>query len=136
MRETVLLFNLTDRALKLRLEQALFPFRVRLKKVAPEDYGKTLGALAGLPAAAQPPEHTDAGACGSFCEPMLIFAGIEDRKLDHMLQSLRMQKVRLPYKAILTPTNCTWTPAQCFAELCREHEAMQAAARQRSGENE
>lgn len=125
MRETVLLFNLTDREVKLRLEQALFPFRVRLKKIAPSDYDKPLGYLAGL--TSEPQSSKEHGSC-DFQEPMLIFAGIADRKLDSMLQSLRAKNVRIPYKAILTPTNCAWTPDECFREIRREHEAMQAAA--------
>lgn len=123
MKETVLLFHVEDKTMKLRIEQALFPFHIRLKKIPPQDYGKTLGVLAGIvkeeiPAEAYGGDELDA--------PMMIFAGIPDPKLDAMLRSLRAQNVRLPYKAILTPTNMDWTPPACFAELKQEHEAMTA----------
>lgn len=121
MKETVLLFHIEDRAQKLSIEQALFPYHVRLRKIEKERYSETLGQLVGLLDTPDSPLPYDGDELEA---PMMIFAGIPDRKLDSMLQSLRERKVRIPYKAILTPTNQAWTPQECFAELKREHEAM------------
>lgn len=122
MKETILLFHLEDSKARLALETALFPFRVRIKTIKPEQYCQTLGALAGIET-----ELEDAQYNGSELDaPMLIFAGIPDNKLNQMLQSLRKKGVQLPYKAILTPTNASWTPTACFEEIKKEHEIMHA----------
>lgn len=128
MKETILLFHVEDKALKSGIEQALFPFHVRIKKVPLSDYCKPLGILAGI----IKEEQTAEPYLGEELDaPMMIFVGISDRKLDSMLQSLRSRKVRLPYKAVLTSTNALWTPLKCFEELRREHEVM-SANRQKS----
>ena len=51
MKETILLFNIQDRQKALKIEMALFPLHVRLRRIKPEDYGHTLGYLAGLKSA-------------------------------------------------------------------------------------
>ena len=48
MKETILLFNPPEKDRLLKLEMALFPLRVRLKKVAPSEYNQPLGVLAGI----------------------------------------------------------------------------------------
>ena len=52
MKETVLLFNAPDKDTLLKIEMALFPLRLRLKKIKPEDYNQSLGFLAGIKDAA------------------------------------------------------------------------------------
>jgi hypothetical protein len=122
MKETVLVFNLTDKVKKLKLEQTLFPYHVRLKKVLLPDYNKTLKTILGLSDA--PDCESESYEGGELDSSMLIFAGIPDNKLNLMLQSLRKANVNIPHKAILTPTNIDWTPLECFEELNREHEAL------------
>ena len=121
MKETVLVFHVEDKGIKLRIEQALFPFHVRLKKVPLTDYNKTIGQIAGIQDEAEDHESYNGEELDSS---MMIFAGIPDSKLNQMLKNLRERKVQLPYKAVLTPTNTNWTPLECFEELKREHEAM------------
>ena len=48
MKETILLFNPPEKDRLLKLEMALFPLHVRLKKVAPSEYNQPLGVLAGI----------------------------------------------------------------------------------------
>lgn len=122
MKETVLVFNVQDKGTKLKIEQALFPYHVRLKKVLPDDYNKTLGTIVGISDATEEGQLPYGGE--ELPSSMMIFAGIPDSKLNGMLKSLREKKVQLPYKAIMTPTNTGWTPLECFEELVREHEAM------------
>ena len=55
---------------------------------------------------------------------MMIFTGLSEMTLDRVLAGLRAQQIRIPYKAILTPTNQHWTPEECFIEIKKEHEQM------------
>ena len=136
MKETILLFNIQDRQKALKIEMALFPLHVRLRRIKPEDYGHTLGYLAGLKdteseTPAEPADST--GSQSSFPEldsEMIVFAFFDDRRLNQTLAALRKSGAGpLPYKAILTPTNQSWTPSECFEEIRREHETMNPGIR-------
>ncbi len=122
MKETILLFQITDRKLKTAITAALLPLKIRVKQVSSVDFGKKLGVLAGTLT-----DSSDADALPAaepLTDSMMILCGIEGSRLDRVLAALRSKNVRLPYKAVLTPSNQEWTPAECLSELKREHEAM------------
>ena len=122
MKETILLFNPPEKDRLLKLEMALFPLRVRLKKVAPSEYNQPLGVLAGIKEMT-PAEGTYDGP--KLPDTMLVFCFLDDSRLNQALAALRKCGAGpFPYKAILTPTNSRWTAPDCFAEIKREHEAM------------
>lgn len=125
MKETILLFHAPDEKEKmLKIEMALFPLHVRLKKVKLEEYHQPLGVLAGIKDAT-PAEGNYCGA--DLTDTMLVFAFFDDNRLNQALAALRKSGAGpLPYKAILTPTNQYWTAHECFAEIKQEHEAMTA----------
>lgn len=123
MKETILLFNPPEKDRLLKLEMALFPLRVRLKKVVPSEYNQPLGVLAGIKEMT-PAEGTYDGP--ELPDTMLVFCFLDDSRLNQALAALRKCGAGpFPYKAILTPTNSEWTAPDCFAEIKREHEAMQ-----------
>lgn len=122
MKETILLFHVPDKERRLKIEMALFPLKVRLRYVRPEDYSQPLGVLAGLK---DLPPAEAAYTGGELPDTMLVFAFFSDNRLNQVLSALRRCGAGpLPYKAVLTPTNQHWTAAECFAEIRREHEAM------------
>ena len=122
MKETILLFNPPEKDRLLKLEMALFPLRVRLKKVAPSEYNQPLGVLAGIKEMT-PAEGTYDGP--ELPDTMLVFCFLDDSRLNQALAALRKCGAGpFPYKAILTPTNSAWTAPDCFAEIRREHEAL------------
>lgn len=94
--------------------------RLRLRPVAPAEYGQPIGALAGLlpPSEAEAPE-------ADVTEEMLILCGLSEAALSRFLQAFRRQGVPpVALKAVLTPTNAAWTVPALFRELCRERAAM------------
>ena len=119
MKETILLFNITDRNTKLKLERILLPLKLRIRR---SQYGQTLAALCGLEEPVALP--SESAITPSFSDPMMIFAGLSEMTLNRVLAGLRAQQIRIPYKAILTPTNQHWTPEECFIEIKKEHEQM------------
>ena len=122
MKETILLFNITDRNTNLKLERVLLPLKIRLRRIPASQYGQTLAALCGLEEPADTPSKS--AATPSFSDSMMIFASLSETTLDRVLAGLRAQQIRIPYKAILTPTNQHWTPEECYIEIKKEHEQM------------
>lgn len=122
MKETILLFNPPEKDRLLKLEMALFPLHVRLKKVVPSKYNQPLGVLAGIKDMT-PAEGIYDGP--ELPDTMLVFCFLDDSRLNQALAALRKSGAgSFPYKAIVTPTNSEWTAPDCFAEIKREHEAM------------
>ncbi|HJC39361.1 MAG TPA: DUF3783 domain-containing protein [Candidatus Mediterraneibacter faecigallinarum] len=122
MKETILLFNPPEKEKLLKIEMALFPLHVRLKKISPEQYNQPLGVLAGIKDMT-PVEGVYSG--GELPGTLFVFCFLEGNRLDQALAALRRCGAGpFPYKAVLTPTNSRWTAPDCFEEIRREHEAM------------
>lgn len=122
MKETILLFNPPEKEKLLKIEMALFPLHVRLKKISPEQYIQPLGVLAGIKDMT-PVEGVYSG--GELPGTLFVFCFLEGNRLDQALAALRRCGAGpFPYKAVLTPTNSRWTAPDCFEEIRREHEAM------------
>ena len=122
MKETILLFNPPERDQLLKIEMALFPLHVRLKKIPTESYIQPLGVLAGIKDM-EPAECTYEG--GELPGTLFVFCFFGDNRLNQALAALRKCGAGpFPYKAILTPTNSSWTASECFEEIRREHEAL------------
>ena len=115
---TMLAFNFAEER-HARLQWLCMRQRIRLQDVPAEQQGQTLAALLGMAA------QTDAQPASPFAEEMLVLAGAAPQGMNSFLQAWRQARqapVRL--KAMLTPSNVTWTAESLHAELVREDEAM------------
>ena len=122
--ETVLMYNCNGEQWA-KLRQIFLMLRVRIRPVEADQYGLTLEDLLGRSEEKSPVEE-------KFSDPMLVFCNLPHEKLDHLLTAMgRAGLPRIALKAMLTPTNRTWTSQQLWTELRREHEAMQAQRRQK-----
>ena len=122
--ETVLMYNCSGEQWS-KLRQIFLMLRVRIRPVEADQYGLTLEDLLGRSEEKAPVEE-------EFSAPMLVFCNLPHEKLDHLLTAMgRAGLPRIALKAMLTPTNRTWTSQQLWTELRREHEAMQAQRQQK-----
>lgn len=76
-----------------------------------------LSLLEGTPAGENRPGAT-------LPEPVMVFCHLTSSQLDKLLPELRKLGARGCLKAVLTPTNKTWTFRQLYAELCTERAQM------------
>ena len=113
-----------------KLRQIFLMLRVRIRQVAPEQYGLTLEELLSRSEESRPVEE-------SFLEPMLVFCGLAQGRLDQILTTMnRAGLPRIALKAMLTPTNKSWNSQQLWTELRLEHEAMTAQQKPRHSKSE
>ena len=118
MRPTILTFNLNENRLS-KLRFLCMKLGLAVKPIPAADFSQPIGALCGL---ADPAETTPADA---FPEEMLIFCHMDNAAVNRFLQTTRqMRYAPVALKAILTPTNAAWTPAQLCAELKQERQAV------------
>lgn len=122
MRETILLFHFSDRDRRNRLTRALFPLRMKIREIAPEDYLQPIGYLAGNKEIL-PKEEVYTGE--DLEGEMLVMAGLSSARVDMVLRAIRKSGIgMIPYKAVLTPSNQNWNTLELFTELKSEHEKM------------
>ena len=118
MRPTILTFNLSEaRVSKLRF--LCMKLGLAVKPVPAAACCQPISALCGLSetAAAAPAE--------AFSEEMLIFCHMDNAQVNRFLQTAtQMRFAPVALKAILTPTNAAWTPAQLCQELKQERAAV------------
>ena len=120
MDATVLAFGLDAAELK-GLKAACARKNVRLRKVLPEEYGQSIGALCG-----ESPRREDAVPGCALPGAMLVFAHFREKQLDMFLSELRTARLGLgALKAVLTPTNAQWDAAALYAGLAREKSQAQ-----------
>lgn len=117
MRPTILTFNLSDARLS-KLRFICMKLGVLVKDVPAADWGRPIGALCGLT------DRIEAEAA-AFPEEMLVFCHMDNTAVNRFLQTAKqMRYAPVALKAILTPTNAEWTPAQLCEELKQERQAV------------
>lgn len=119
-RETVLYYDPRGGEQTAVLKSILVQMGARIKNVAPEAVGQTVGCLLGRKGfdARENPEAP------ALTEPMLVLDGFTDKRLEILLREMKKHGVSVPYKAIVTETNIGWIFHQLYDELAREHEVM------------
>ena len=120
MRPTILTFNLNDARLS-KLRFLCMKLGLLVKPIPAADFCQPISALCGLSEAAE------SAPAEAFPEEMLIFCHMDNAQVNRFLQTAKqMRFAPVALKAILTPTNAAWTPAQ----LCRELKDERAAVMQ------
>ena len=115
----LLMYNLdNDKGTRRRL--LCMKLHIRFRSVTPSEYGQPVGALAGFC-----PSEPDAPA-PAFDDEMLVMVNFDGGLLNRFLQQIRAAHIPpVALKAMLTPTNLTWSSARLHDEIRSEHEAMQ-----------
>ena len=90
--------------------------------VSPAETGLTIARLCGGPGPASAP------ALAGDWPAALIMNGLDRARLGGFLTRLRAGGVSIPLKAMVTPTNQSWTLAALLAELVQERDAFAARA--------
>lgn len=118
MKPTILAFNLADVRLS-RLRFLCMKLGLVVKPVPAEDFCQPISTLCGLS------ESIQSAPAEGFSEEMLIFCHMDNTAVNRFLQTAKqMRFAPVALKAILTPTNAQWTPAQLCAELKQERAAV------------
>ena len=118
MKPTILTFNLSDARLS-KLRFLCMKLGAVVKAVPAEDFCQPIGALCGLA------ESAEAAPAEAFSEEMLVFCHMDNAAVNRFLQTAKqMRFAPVALKAILTPTNAEWSPAQLCQELKQEREAV------------
>lgn len=122
MRETVLLYHFEDAARLSEVRIALMPLKLYVQEIGQADYNKPIGMFAGMTGVST--QQKTESLYGEIENEMMILCGLTERKLDRTLQALRRRKISVPYKAILTDSNKSWSGEALYHELVKEHKKI------------
>lgn len=93
---------------------------LRLRKVLPEEYDRSVGSFVGRGRS----QSTDASG-DPLPEPMLVLCHVTERQLEAFLSGLRTARVgQTALKAVLTDTNARWSGRQLCGELQAERKTV------------
>lgn len=120
--EQVLLFQVQDEDAA-EIADLLAAMKVKCRRIPVQAYLQTMGELAsgsqngnqsGL-------GHTADEYMGEAPhESMMLFCDVGEKHFNRILAWMRTRAVKVPYKAVLTPTNREWNVLRLYAELARE----------------
>ena len=121
MNPMVLCYNIQPEKLG-RMRVLALRLGIRLRVVAPEEFGLPVGALAGV---AEPP--AEVSPVEPFDDEMIVMAHFRPGMLDAFLNGFRQSRIpSVKLKAMLTETNAAWTAPALHAAIREEHEQMEA----------
>lgn len=120
MKKTILLYHFDSEEEK-AAKTKLLPLKFSVRTVSAEEYGIPVGILCGA----------DEGQDVHHTEPVpefgkiVVMCGVIGDDVDKILAALRKAGFgREVLKAVLTPTNRTWSGAELYSEIYKEHLMM------------
>lgn len=137
MNKQILLFDVNEEQQE-KIQVFCDSLDINVKVVSREDFDKPICNIAGFPKTKSTfirrsrGDVNDSGTAAltsysttGFPEPMMVFCNLTQEVLNEYLASYAAAGIKkIALKAILTPHNLFWTPAQLFKELSEEHRAM------------
>ena len=118
MQPTILTYNLG--AKQFQMELLCANFHVIIRNVRTEEQSFTINSLLETNTA-KPQSKSNVAV---FSNEMIVFCYFSDTLLEQFLQQMRNLNIRIPLKAILTPTNRMWSSIELYKELAKEHKAL------------
>ena len=117
----ILLFNVNELKAAL-IASVCGGMGIRVVKIYKEQYDQKVGALAGMPMLPQTEEPYRGEA---FEREMMVMCFLERNELDAFLDAYHSAGIpAIDLKAMLTPSNATWSAAQLYKELEKEHQQL------------
>lgn len=118
MSEKILLFEMPPQE-SAKIKRLASQMRIRTKIVNVSEYGKTIGQIAETDEIKN--DAADSTAGFRPADSLIVMCGLTEKHMDRLLFSLRRDNIRAGYKAILTPSNSTWSVSKMYAHMELEH---------------
>ncbi len=120
MEKTLLLFGFSGLPEIMAVRHAAAEAGAEIRAAGGAEWSTPLGVLAGLDS----PKSTGQSKPHAAAGKMLVLCGLGDAELDRLLPALRREGISC-LKAVLTPTNRSWTPERLYAALVQERAAAE-----------
>ena len=127
--EVVLYYTPDRHGNDVKLKGVLVRMGIRIRNISPDQIQETVGALAGVPGFSLSEGEGQGLQEPVIPEPMLVMHRFTSRRVDELLLNLRKAGVpKINLKAVVTPSNCSWSFFHLYEEIRQEHEKMNPPA--------
>ena len=125
MKETVLYYS-PHPTEDVKMAKAVFAIMdIRIKNIGMDQFHQTVGSLAGVKGQAEEGMKTGTVYQEPVQDSIMVFCGFSEERLDYLLMHLSRAGVsREIYKAMLTPSNSSWSFGELYEELKKERSAI------------
>ena len=121
------------------IRQTLRKLDISIRTLHEEDLERSVGSLCGLESSigslCKPESPVTPGPLTPSCTdlsgrspapdfPFLLMAFFPEDLLDQLLHAMKEASIRIPYKAVLTKTNCTYRLRKLMEEVKSEHDTI------------
>ena len=121
------------------IRQTLRKLDISIRTLHEEDLERSVGSLCGLESSVgslcKPESPVTPGPLAPSCAdrsdrsptpdfPFLLMAFFPEDLLDQLLHAMKEASIRIPYKAVLTKTNCTYRLHKLMEEVKSEHDTI------------
>ena len=121
------------------IRQTLRKLDISIRTLHEEDLESSVGSLCGLESSVEslckPESPVTPGPLVPSCTdrsdrsptpdfPFLLMAFFPEDLLDQLLHAMKEASIRIPYKAVLTKTNCTYRLRKLMEEVKSEHDTI------------
>lgn len=114
--ETVIIYKTAENTESIR--RIADKLNVKVIEATDRQAGETVGFLAGFGG------FSSNGSSEEADESCMIFSAISGKKLDTFLAELRKSEISIPYKAVVTASNQSWSLKKLLTELIKEREQL------------
>ena len=119
---TILMY-IANESKRKQIEALCARLSITAKQLKPSDMNNTVGGLVGIKGIGG--QKNINIPFGYMLPELMIFSGIDDKKLDVFLESYRNEGIeKVELKAIVTPHNIKWTLYELVQELKKENTSI------------
>ena len=116
----IILMYIKNESNRKQIETLCDKMAIAVKQLKPADLNKTIGSLAGIKGING--SKSVNVPFGYMLPDLMIFSGINDKKLDSFLENYRNEAIdTVGLKAVVTTNNINWTLYELIQELKQEH---------------
>lgn len=117
--EKILLFQSKEAT---NIRKLAAPMHIKVVEVDVSQFKQTIGKLAGITKDEEEVVFDGETPEGS----LMVFCNFTQKHFDTMLQKMRLNKVPMTYKAVLTPVNIKWNVLRLYVEMEMERKAYES----------
>lgn len=119
----MILMYVANESKRKQIEALCTELSITSKKLKPSDMNKTVGGIIGIKGLKD--RKNISIPLGYMFPELIVFSGIDDKKLDVFLESYRNEGIeKVELKAIVTPHNIKWTLYELVQELKKENTSI------------
>ncbi|WP_231036060.1 DUF3783 domain-containing protein [Pectinatus sottacetonis] len=117
--EKVLIYNFNEVSDEEKACDFFQSLHIKTIVLSPDAFCQKVGFLLGITGFSRVEKTNNANFY--FCQKVIVFYNIKNKRLDEVLQKMRQANINIAYKAVVTPLNRFWSLQRLCLSMQKEH---------------